>query len=264
MSLARGADSEWRRLHTRYRPGTKLVPAARFLRALVVRRAFPLAVYEGPRFPGRNLAGHYTADGVVRAAGGSGWPVCRRRPAWLVVLYRLGRLHRPARPGDGRLLLLLQGARVGGGAGARDRTRRAGKAVEGPGGPASRCHKGADAAPGEIVFADCIGSDGLSKQITAQTNFAAIWSGLMDPAEEDRFLDEWYDGGKLPPLKALFYHVVLETLMSKGRVDRALEIIRSYWGGMLDRERRPGGRRMIRQRRPVPCRALIKAIRQLI
>ncbi|WP_249732831.1 alpha-L-rhamnosidase-related protein [Paenibacillus lautus] len=90
--------------------------------------------------------------------------------------------------------------------------------------------------PGEIVFADCIGSDGLSKQITAQTNFAAIWSGLMDPAEEDRFLDEWYDGGKLPPLRgAFFYHVVLETLMSKGRVDRALEIIRSYWGGMLDR-----------------------------
>ncbi|EHB50647.1 family 78 glycoside hydrolase catalytic domain [Paenibacillus lactis] len=90
--------------------------------------------------------------------------------------------------------------------------------------------------PGDIVFADCIGPEGLSAQITAQTNFAAVWSGVMDPKEADRFLDEWYEAGKLPPLKgAFFYHVVLETLIGKGRTRRALDLIREYWGGMLDR-----------------------------
>nr|WP_255369122.1 alpha-L-rhamnosidase C-terminal domain-containing protein [Mycobacterium sp. E3298] len=90
--------------------------------------------------------------------------------------------------------------------------------------------------PGSLVFADCRGPEGLSPSVTAQTNFAAMWSGVMDDEEAERFLDEWYDAGRLPGLKgAFFYHVVLEALIERGRTERALAIMRSYWGGMLER-----------------------------
>lgn len=90
--------------------------------------------------------------------------------------------------------------------------------------------------PDSIVFADCLGPDGLSRSVTAQTNFAALWSGVMEEEVTERFLEEWFGAGRLPELRgAFFYHVVLEALIERGRAGRAMEIIRAYWGGMLER-----------------------------
>lgn len=59
---------------------------------------------------------------------------------------------------------------------------------------------------------------------------------MLEPAEAGRFPDEWYECGRTPALKwAFFYHIVLEALIANGRTGRALEEIRSYWGGMLER-----------------------------
>lgn len=90
--------------------------------------------------------------------------------------------------------------------------------------------------PDTGIYADCVGPEGLSRSMTAQTNFAAAWSGVMDRNETAAFIAEWFEPGKLPALKgAFFYHVVLETLVDQGRIGLVLDIIRSYWGGMLER-----------------------------
>lgn len=90
---------------------------------------------------------------------------------------------------------------------------------------------------GSRVFADCLGPDGvLSDKITAQSNFAAIWCGLYEPEEANRFVSDWYEAGRLPELKgAFFYHIVLESLFMLGRAPLALDKIRTYWGSMLQR-----------------------------
>lgn len=86
------------------------------------------------------------------------------------------------------------------------------------------------------AFADCRTAEGLSASITLQTNFTAIWSGVMERDEAETFLTAYYDSGKAPQLAgAFFYHIVLETLFDMGRHAQAVEAISSYWGGMLDR-----------------------------
>lgn len=91
-------------------------------------------------------------------------------------------------------------------------------------------------APGERLFADCLTDSGLSASVTAQTNFAAAWSGVMDRDEVIYFIKEVYLQGKLPRIcGAFFYHVVLETLFSYGFAEAAIKQIREYWGDMLAR-----------------------------
>lgn len=86
------------------------------------------------------------------------------------------------------------------------------------------------------AFADCLTEKGLSASITLQTNFAAIWSGMMTEAEAERFLREYWRTGKLPDIKgAFFYHIVLETLFAMGKGEMAYAEIAAYWGGMLER-----------------------------
>jgi len=86
------------------------------------------------------------------------------------------------------------------------------------------------------AFADCLTADGLSDRISLQTNFAAIWCGVMEAAETERFLERYGDGAHLPQIKgAFFYSIVLEALFSSGRESMALDRIREYWGEMLAR-----------------------------
>ncbi|MBJ9993510.1 alpha-L-rhamnosidase-related protein [Paenibacillus sp. S28] len=90
--------------------------------------------------------------------------------------------------------------------------------------------------PNTAIYADCLNGDGLSSSITAQTNFAAAWSGIMDDEEVSVFLQEYYLKGRLPQIRgAFFYHIVLETLFRYGYAADAVRIIRNYWGEMLDR-----------------------------
>lgn len=90
--------------------------------------------------------------------------------------------------------------------------------------------------PGSSLFADCLSEEGLSASITAQTNFVAIWCGIMEPEEAEQFIDRHYLAGKLPPIRgAFFYHIVLDVLFSKAYRNAAMANIRSFWGSMLDR-----------------------------
>jgi len=90
--------------------------------------------------------------------------------------------------------------------------------------------------PDSGYYADCLTDNGLSGSITAQTNFAAIWSGVTDDSEAVSFIREVYLPGKLPSIKgAFFYHIVLETLFRYGFADQAVTQIRAYWGDMLKR-----------------------------
>ncbi|THF77975.1 alpha-L-rhamnosidase-related protein [Cohnella fermenti] len=89
---------------------------------------------------------------------------------------------------------------------------------------------------GTTVYADCLTDEGLSASVTAQTNFAAAWSGIMEEAEVAAFVEDEFLAGKLPPIRgAFFYHIVLETLFAHGYAEAAVRIIRDYWGAMLDR-----------------------------
>ncbi|MBO7743630.1 family 78 glycoside hydrolase catalytic domain [Paenibacillus sp. MWE-103] len=90
--------------------------------------------------------------------------------------------------------------------------------------------------PGTSVYADCLSADGLSASMTAQTNFAAAWSGIMEEPETIRFVEDYYLEGRLPRIRgAFFYHIVLETLFRHGYAEEACRQIRDYWGAMLDR-----------------------------
>ncbi|WP_274362079.1 alpha-L-rhamnosidase N-terminal domain-containing protein [Paenibacillus thermotolerans] len=90
--------------------------------------------------------------------------------------------------------------------------------------------------PEKHVFADCLTEDGLSRQITYQTNFIAIWCGVMTEEEAEHFITQVFMKGQCPELKgAFFYHIVLEVLFERGYGEAALDIIRTYWGEMLAR-----------------------------
>ncbi|MFD0670878.1 family 78 glycoside hydrolase catalytic domain [Cohnella sp. GCM10027633] len=90
--------------------------------------------------------------------------------------------------------------------------------------------------PGTNVYSDCLSGEGLSPSITAQTNFVAAWSGIMERSEAASFIEDYYSANKLPRIKgAFFYHIVLETLFRYRYTEEAMKHIRGYWGAMLDR-----------------------------
>ncbi|MBM7567735.1 MGH1-like glycoside hydrolase domain-containing protein [Paenibacillus sacheonensis] len=86
------------------------------------------------------------------------------------------------------------------------------------------------------MYIDCLVGTERSKHFSLQTNFLAIWSGLMSGEERDRFLDDVYAAGALPPVRGPFFqHIVLEVLEQAGRAEQAIALIRGYWGEMLAR-----------------------------
>ncbi|MGG1516520.1 alpha-L-rhamnosidase N-terminal domain-containing protein [Paenibacillus oryzisoli] len=86
------------------------------------------------------------------------------------------------------------------------------------------------------LYVDCLTDEGQSGHFSLQTNFMAVWCGLMDKTETNRFLDDYYLLGKLPPVRGPFFqHIVLEVLRDAGRQEQALAVIQEYWGAMLNR-----------------------------
>ncbi|WP_337099866.1 alpha-L-rhamnosidase-related protein [Paenibacillus sp. YIM B09110] len=86
------------------------------------------------------------------------------------------------------------------------------------------------------LYADCLTDEGLSGSFTYQTNFIALWSGMMTDDEADDFIQNVFAAGQCPELKgAFFYHIVLESLFTRGYANMALNIMRNYWGGMVAR-----------------------------
>lgn len=90
--------------------------------------------------------------------------------------------------------------------------------------------------PEQQLYADCFADGQLSTNVSLQTNFLAIWCGLMDAEETAHFLREYYLTSKLPPVKGPFFqHIVLEVLHKEGFAETALQLIRDYWGEMAAR-----------------------------
>ncbi|MBM7565144.1 MGH1-like glycoside hydrolase domain-containing protein [Paenibacillus sacheonensis] len=88
----------------------------------------------------------------------------------------------------------------------------------------------------EEAFTDCMIGDARSTHLSLQTNFMAAWCGLMTEAETARFIERYYDTKALVEIKgAFFQHIVLEVFVRMGMTSRALELIRDYWGAMVDR-----------------------------
>ncbi|RCX18859.1 alpha-L-rhamnosidase-like protein [Anaerobacterium chartisolvens] len=86
------------------------------------------------------------------------------------------------------------------------------------------------------AFVDCMNGTVASKSITLQTNFLAIWCGLLVNEEADYFLDNYYYKNLLPEVKGPFFqHIVLEVLISRERRGQAVELIKDYWGEMVAR-----------------------------
>jgi hypothetical protein len=86
------------------------------------------------------------------------------------------------------------------------------------------------------AFADCMAGTGLSDKVSLQTNFLAIWSGVTDHQDANRFLVDHYDSGKLNEVKGTFFqHIILEVLIRAGRREQAVHLVTSYWGGMIAR-----------------------------
>ncbi|MBP3961863.1 trehalase family glycosidase [Paenibacillus lignilyticus] len=86
------------------------------------------------------------------------------------------------------------------------------------------------------AFTDCIIGNTLSTNLSLQTNFLAAWCGIMTEAETTRFIERYYDTNALVEIKgAFFQHIVLEVFVRMGMTGRALELIRGYWGAMVDR-----------------------------
>lgn len=86
------------------------------------------------------------------------------------------------------------------------------------------------------LFADCMAGSVRSEQVSLQTNFLSSWCGILTEEETERFIQDYYVSKKLPAIKGAFFnHIVLEVLISAGKTGLALELIRSFWGRMLDR-----------------------------
>ena len=66
----------------------------------------------------------------------------------------------------------------------------------------------------------------LSNQLSLQTNFLAVWCGLMEKDKAHLFINEYYLGGKLPAVRgAFFQHIVIEVLIQLDMAEKAVGII---------------------------------------
>ncbi|NOU65485.1 Bacterial alpha-L-rhamnosidase [Paenibacillus sp. LMG 31461] len=86
------------------------------------------------------------------------------------------------------------------------------------------------------LFSDCMDGNELSGHLSLQTNFLAVWCGVMEQDEALQFINEYYFGGKLASVRgAFFQHIVIEVLLQLGLAEKAADIIEGYWGEMVDR-----------------------------
>ncbi|WP_226037780.1 alpha-L-rhamnosidase-related protein [Aquibacillus saliphilus] len=86
------------------------------------------------------------------------------------------------------------------------------------------------------AYVDCLVGEDQSYSITYQTNFTAIWTGIMTNDEAEGFVEEYFVKDKLPHLKGpFFYHILLESLFSLNYHSLAMSEIKTYWGSMIER-----------------------------
>lgn len=86
------------------------------------------------------------------------------------------------------------------------------------------------------AYADCRTSLGLSKRISRQSNCLAILFGIADPSRQESIQRVIFDASKVEPTTTPYMNFyVVKALYSMQRDQQALNLIRTYWGGMLKR-----------------------------
>jgi hypothetical protein len=89
------------------------------------------------------------------------------------------------------------------------------------------------------LFADARQFDNVSSTASPATNYYALWGGLAGPKRADQVLARlWADAKETAdwgPLENPFVkYFALAALLERGQADRALAMVRSYWGAMAE------------------------------
>ena len=78
-------------------------------------------------------------------------------------------------------------------------------------------------------------SSGL-RHVTRQTNIFAILFHVASPARRERIIQNVIDNENIPPITTPYFNFFeLDVLAEAGRLDKVMEKLRTYWGGMLER-----------------------------
>lgn len=86
------------------------------------------------------------------------------------------------------------------------------------------------------AYVDCVVDDQQSTNITYQTNFVAMWTGMMSNDRAEHFIEDYFLKRQAQDLKGpFFYFIVLEELFNRDYSIQAIDRIREYWGEMIAR-----------------------------
>ena len=105
-------------------------------------------------------------------------------------------------------------------------------------GRAALLKKSANAAlwlEGKGAYIDCVSDQGASTLIHKQPNALALLAGLPDTEMAAKVLDAIAAAGTPPVTTPYMNFYVASALFEQGRTQDAIELIRSYWGGMIER-----------------------------
>lgn len=86
------------------------------------------------------------------------------------------------------------------------------------------------------AYVDCATDEGPSKLIHKQPNALAVLAGVPDTEMVGKAVDAILDSTKTPPVTTPYMNFyVASALFEQGKNKEAVDIIRAYWGGMIDR-----------------------------
>ena len=89
---------------------------------------------------------------------------------------------------------------------------------------------------GSGAYVDCRTSLGPSQRISQQSNCLAVLFGIADPSRRESIQRIIFDPSKVEPTTTPYMNFyVVKSLYSVEKGQQALDLIRSYWGGMLKR-----------------------------
>jgi len=86
------------------------------------------------------------------------------------------------------------------------------------------------------VYRDTYYANELSKKVSIQSNYAAIYGGFVNREQMNELLSRTLAlADHKVPFGPAFYLIIFDALAKAGKYAEILEHIKTYWGGMLDR-----------------------------
>lgn len=74
------------------------------------------------------------------------------------------------------------------------------------------------------------------RHVTRQTNIFAILFHVASPARRERIIKSVIDNDQVPPITTPYFNFFeLDVLAGAGQLDKVMDKLRTYWGGMLER-----------------------------